>query len=111
MWVLTIPGITYLPVASMTASAEGHLSAAASPILAMAPPSINRSTGPYAGTPVPGITIAPRITRRVTPRACCADGPEGADCATGVCAAPDWKARMTTAADNAATACRDMPGL
>ena len=46
MCVLTIPGMTYLPVASITASAAGHFSVAALPMRAMRPFSASRSTGP-----------------------------------------------------------------
>ena len=61
MCVLTMPGITYLPDASITASASGQFSDAAFPMRAIVPFSTSRSSGPEAGTPVPGMTMAPRI--------------------------------------------------
>ena len=66
MWVLTMPGMTYLPAASMIMSGSGHRSAALSPIRAMRPSSARRSVGPYAGVAGPGMTIACLISRRFT---------------------------------------------
>ena len=66
MCVLTIPGITYLPAASMIMSGSGQCSVALSPIRVMRPSSAMRSVGPYAGVAVPGITIALLISRRLT---------------------------------------------
>ena len=64
MCVFTMPGMTYLPVASMIASASGHLPLVLLPILAISPFSRRMSFGPYAGTPVPGMIIALLMSRR-----------------------------------------------
>src|SRR6266568_5276377 len=108
MWVFTMPGMTYFPVASITASASGHFSAVALPIRAMSPASTSRSTGPNAGTPVPGITIALRITRRAASRPCTAG--RAADEA-GACAEIGWRQTRAVNAHPAARADRFMPGI
>src|SRR5689334_2217618 len=83
MCVLTIPGMTYLPVPSMAASAAGHLPAVLLPILAITPSSTRMSCGPYAGTPVPGMIIALLMSRRRTAAACAGALPPAGVCAAG----------------------------
>ena len=57
MCALTMPGITYLPAASMTASfADAAMRDSRSPdavIVAMRPSSTRMSIGPYAGFALP----------------------------------------------------------
>ena len=66
MCVLTMPGITYLPVASITMSASGQLPRVALPMREITPSSVRMSGGPAAGTAGPAITIACLISRRFT---------------------------------------------
>ncbi len=75
MWVCrsNIPGITYIPVASITRSPVGRsmrprrsaVTGSKAIISVIMFPSITMSYGPAGGPPWPGITIAPRITRRL----------------------------------------------
>ena len=58
MCVLTMPGITYFPVASMTASACGQPSRELSPMRAIKPSSSRMSVGPCGGVAGPGMTMA-----------------------------------------------------
>src|SRR5688572_8955072 len=97
-WRSTIPGVTYIPVASMTRSKPGVVRRAsalgvrdasvpnsligrAGRIVAIVDPSTMMSIGPRAGFPAPSTTIALRISSRLyrTPgdaagaKLCCAD--------------------------------------
>jgi hypothetical protein len=53
MCVLTMPGITYLPVASITASAGRATDSPGEPMDAILPSSMTMSAGPYGGLRLP----------------------------------------------------------
>ena len=65
MCVLTMPGMTYLPVASITMSGSPQ-PASALPIREMTPSSARMSNGPAAGVPLPTMTIACWMRSRLT---------------------------------------------